>query len=269
MEESSTIRSAANAACKRVKAVAAGRVADRILLEGERLIDDGRRCDLELELVLVSEERPELVERWSAAGLPVRPVLAGIAERLGTVKGSPGCVAVAVKPRTRGLDALLERNPGCLLLVVAGLADPGNLGAVARSAEAAGVTALAVVAGGVSPWNPKALRGSMGSLLRFDLAEVADAGELARVLAARGFRQVRAATAGGAAPREVEWRGPAALWVTSETGRLPDVGVELEPVTIPMAGRAESLNAAVATAVILFQAAEARAVPRVPWEARR
>lgn len=268
MEESSTIRSAANAACKRVKAVTAGRVEGRILLEGERLIDDARRGGLEIEQVLVSEERPELLERWSRAGLPVRPVLASIAERLGTVKGSPGCVAVAVKPRTWDLEALLDRNRGCLLLVVAGMADPGNLGAVARSAEAAGVTALVVVAGGVSPWNPRVLRGSMGSLLRFDLAEAADAEELAETLAERGFRQVRAATAGGAAPREMDWRGPVALWVSAETGRMPEAAADFEAVTIPMAGRAESLNAAVAAAVILFQAAEARAVPRVPWEVR-
>jgi TrmH family RNA methyltransferase len=140
------------------------------------------------------------------------------------------------------------------LLVVAGVADPGNLGALARSAEAAGVRALILLSGGTSPWNAKALRGSMGSLLRLPVVIAEDALQVGRELGDRGIRQAVAATRGGEAPASFDWKGPIALWVGSETGTLPDSGRGLEPLTIPMSGEVESLNVTVAASLLLFAA---------------
>ena len=137
------------------------------------------------------------------------------------------------------------------LLVVDGVSDPGNLGALARAAEALGVAGIGIVRGGARPWNAKALRGSMGSLLRlpvirFDSAEVA-----ARTLEERGVRRVVARTRGGTPAGEFDWSGPLALWVGSETGDSSSVTEGFEGVTITMEGRAESLNVTVAAALLL------------------
>ena len=141
------------------------------------------------------------------------------------------------------------------MLVAAGVADPGNLGALARSAEAAGARALCTLAGGASPWNEKALRGSMGSLLRLPVhaLRVARAAALA---ALPRYRHVRAATRGGhpvAALRLVR----AARAVGQLRDRRRDrrgAGARFEDVTIPMARGPESLNVTVAAALLLFAA---------------
>ena len=146
--------------------------------------------------------------------------------------------------------------------MVCGVQDPGNLGAIARTAEAAGAVGLVIVAGGCRPWSDKALRGSMGSLLRLPVWEVSTGIDAWRGLRGRGFRHVVAATRGGCTPGELDWSGPVALWVPSETGGLPadvETARASEPgddlaVTIPMAGAVESLNVSVATGVLLFAA---------------
>ncbi len=259
MDDTSVIRSASNPAFRRARAVSAGKATDALLLEGERLIEDALRGGLELELVLVASSLPDLARRWSRAGLPVRTADDALVQRASTLKTSPGSLALARRAGPLRLEALLARAGSApLLLVVAGVADPGNLGGLARSAEAAGCAGLVVVAGGASPWSAKALRGSMGSLLRLPVAEEPDADAVARTLARAGLRQLVAATRGGARPERMDWSGPLALWIGGERGdeALPPA---LEPVTVPMAGAVESLNVAVAASVLLFAAAAARA----------
>ena len=143
------------------------------------------------------------------------------------------------------------------MLVVAGVADPGNVGALARCAEAFGARAIVFAKGGASPWNEKALRGSMGSLLRVPVSYGASAETIAHELESRGVRQIVAATRGGKDPRAFDWDGPLALWITSETGALPPAASTFEKLTIPMAGRAESLNVTVAAALLLFASGRA------------
>ena len=256
------LRSVANPLVKRVRAVAAGREPG-LLLEGERLIEDAvgltGSAALVAELVLVDEGREELAARWTAAGLPVHLAADHVLERASSLKTSPGCLAVFAAPVPRPsseLDQIVAS--GGLVAVVCGVADPGNLGALVRAAEAFGVAALVVVRPSADPHGPRALRGSMGSALRVPLFFADDAAALAAKLERGGARQVRAATRGGAAPSEFDWTGPLALWITSETGALPSAAEQFEGVTIPMAGAVESLNVAVASAVLLSAAAAAR-----------
>jgi tRNA G18 (ribose-2'-O)-methylase SpoU len=169
---------------------------------------------------------------------------------------SPGILALCAPPPTRRLEEL-DLPADALVLVVAGTSDPGNLGALARSAEAAGCSLLALVAGGVSPWNPKALRGSMGSLLRLPVASFGSPREAVEALSLRGLRQVAAATRDGTPLGRFDWSGRLALWVGAESGALPPEIAALERVTIPMAGRVESLNVTVAASLLLFAAGRA------------
>jgi TrmH family RNA methyltransferase len=255
-DERATIRSAQHAFLKRMGAILAGALRDACVLEGDRLIDDARESGATFEVVLVSEAREERALELERAGLPVKRVAADLLARKSALKASPGIAAICKLPRAWTIGEL-ELSPRALVLVVAGVGDPGNLGALARSAEAAGACALVVIAGSASPWSDKALRGSMGSLLRIPLAPCASAMDAAGALRQRGVRLVAAATRAGLPVAGFDWSGPIALWVGPETGVDPREMAQFERVTIPMAGKVESLNVTVAAALLLFAAGRA------------
>ena len=251
MSANETIRSRANALLKRAAGVLAGQEPQALALEGDRLVDDALRAGIAFETVLVAEDRMDRAEELLERGVAVRLVEADLLGRVSRLKTSPGILALAPVPPPVDLAhlALDERS---LLLVASGVSDPGNLGALARSAEAFGASALLVARGGANPWSDKALRGSMGSLLRIPVVHGEDAEGLIAALERRGVRQVCAATRGGKDAREFDWRGPIALWMGSETGALPERARTFELVTIPMVGEVESLNVAVAASLLLY-----------------
>ena len=253
MEADLTIASASNSVLKSVRAALAGKDQERMVLEGDRLIADALGAGISVETILVADDRENLAASWEAEGLPVRRVLADLLARTSGLKTSPGSIALAPRPTSTSTEAL-SLSANALVLVAAGISDPGNLGALARSAEAAGAEALIVLAGSANPWSSKALRGSMGSLLRLPVLTSNNAAELAAALAARGLRQITAGTRGGKAFSDFDWSGPLALWMASEVGDLPNATTAFESVTIPMAGKVESLNVGVAGALLLFAA---------------
>lgn len=253
MAPDSTIRSRENPLLKRAGAVLAGKEPGTLVLEGDRLVDDALAAGLEPEVVFVAETRAERASELERRGVRVRRVADELLARTSKLHSPPGILALCAAPRDVNV-AKLALDARTLLLVVAGIADPGNLGALARSAEAFGAQALLVVRGGASPWNEKALRGSMGSLLRVPVASGLDAEALARELAARGVRQACAATRGGADPRAFDWTGPLALWISGETGALPAAATRFEPLSIAMSAGVESLNVTVAASLLLHAA---------------
>ena len=261
VDEADVIRSRANSLVKRVGAVLAGKEPGTIVLEGERLIDDALRAGHTLEFVLLSQARAALASSFQKRGCVVWIVETALFERLGALKTSPGILALAPAPRECALDKL-ELDTRTLLLVAAGIADPGNLGALARSAEAFGASALLVTRGSASPWSDKALRGSMGSLLRLAVCSNLDSDDLARVLTERKVRSVCAATRGGVDPKSFDWRGPLALWIGAETGAMPLATDTFEQITIPIAKGVESLNVTVAASLLLY--ASGRSAPSSP-----
>lgn len=253
MADMPVIRSRNNVWIKRVSGVLAGRDRAELVLEGERLIDDALAAGVEFIAVLVAERREERALELERRGIAVVRVADELLDRVSALKTPQGSIALIKTPREKGVGEL-HLSSDALVLVVAGLADPGNLGALARSAEAAGAALLCAIAGGASPWTEKALRGSMGSLLRLPVVSFASAGAASSELAEHGFRQVRAAARGGLAPARFDWSGRIALWIGSETGALPSVCESFERVTIPMRRQVESLNVTVAASVLLFAA---------------
>ncbi len=248
-----SIQSSANPVLKRVRAIGKGQEDGWILLEGRRLVADALLAGLTLEGVLVRSDRAQELASLPLQGIPVYGVSPAAYDRLGSVKNPPPVMAFAPAPADSSLEVLREK-PGALVLVVVGLSDPGNLGALARSAEAAGASALLRVGPGVSPWNAKALRGSMGSLLRLPVIPLGDAGEAKRALDELGFQHRCAATRGGTAPDQTDWGGSIALWISGETGATPVEWSSLPAVTIPLAEGVESLNVTVAASLLLFAA---------------
>ena len=185
---------------------------------------------------------------------------------------TPQGVAALVRVKSFALDGRLAPAPA-LLVAVAGLQDPGNLGTIARSAEAFGATGLLLGERTVSPWNWKAVRASAGSLFRLPALKVELATAL-REIKARGVRVLATSSHKGTPISEVDLRGPLAFIVGSEGAGVPkDVLAQAdEVVAIPHSANVESLNAGIAASIVLYEAARQRGKaisPRRHGETRR
>ena len=239
---------------------------DRALLEGPHLVAEALASGLVLEEVLAA---PGFFDR-EGAGRDLREILAALPEpplevasellaELADADSPKGLLAVARLPRA-GVEGLPvpgvdgAADGGGTYLYLEGLQDPGNLGAVARAAEAAGAAGLALSPGCAHPNHPRALRGSAGSLLRLPAAVGVAPDALDARLGGRA-RWLALVPRDG----EVLWRAelprPLVLAVGAEGPGLSDALLhrcDLR-VTIPVDPRVESLNAAVAAALVLFE----------------
>ena len=175
----------------------------------------------------------------------------------------PQGVAALVEAPQFTLQAMYQNSPGRIPLVViaAGLQDPGNLGTLIRSAEAFGATGMILLPGTVSLWNAKTLRASSGSAFRLPVVALT-ADDAFATLRARGIRIFAAVARDG--DSEADLRGPSALLVGNEGSGLPDAWIEKADarVTIPLPGAVESLNAAIAGSVLLYDAMRQRVTAR-------
>jgi TrmH family RNA methyltransferase len=152
-----------------------------------------------------------------------------------------------------------QKDGSALVVVLAGIQDPGNLGTIIRSAEAFGADGVVCLPGTVNTWNPKAVRASAGSVFRVPVLNVGD-GEALEQLREAGVR-VLGTTVQGAQPADlVDLAAPVALLIGNEGNGVPaDLAVKADgAITIPCPGPVESLNAAVATSVLLYEAARQR-----------
>jgi TrmH family RNA methyltransferase len=172
---------------------------------------------------------------------------------------SDGVVAIVETP-TAGLDGIvLPAGHDPLVIVIEGVEKPGNLGAVLRSADGAGATAVIAADPLTDPFNPNAIRASLGTIFALPVLAAASAETLAW-LTANGIRPVAAIVDATTDYTDADLTGPIALVLGSEAHGLTDVWRDprVEPVAIPMAGIADSLNVSTATAVLLYEAVRRR-----------
>ncbi len=229
------------------------------MLEGPRLLTDAFDRSFPVDAVYVAPGARRafvaLVERALEAGVPVHDLKEGVLEKIGSTRTPQPVLALAPLPPVRAVGDL---GPG-LLVVTAGVQDPGNLGTVVRSAEASGAVGV-IAAGGVDPWNPKVVRGSAGAVLGLPILVADDLAGTLEGLRARGARVVAADGGAVTAYTDADLTGFVALVVGSEAHGLPAEisAVADERVAIPMAGPTDSLNAAVAASILMFEAARQR-----------
>lgn len=164
-----------------------------------------------------------------------------------------GVVAVLPLPRPE-----VPSDPGPLVLVLDGLRDPGNLGTILRSAEAAGVVRTVGLVNCVDAYGPKVVRAAMGAHLHLTLLADATWDQMASLVADR--RTWLATMSGGVPYDEVDWRQDSALIIGGEAAGASGEARRLATgtVSIPMTGRAESLNAAMAASIFVFEVARQR-----------
>jgi TrmH family RNA methyltransferase len=264
MAKPETITSAANPLVKDVRrAIARGGLTESGLCVAEtfHLLEEALRSDCEVKTVLAAESVRSAAEahvrRLNGVKVAVLPDTL-----FGTISGtqtSQGVMAL-VGPPVWKLEQLFRGTP--LVVVLDGLQDPGNAGTIARAAEAFGASGLMFLKGSVSPYNPKTLRASAGSLFRMPFLHGMDP-DLARAALAQNkvelFAGVPAGTGKPLRPLSfVDLTGRCGLIVGSEGhGVSPTLRSAALDVSIPTVG-VESLNAAVAAGILLYEARRQR-----------
>ena len=228
------------------------------VVEGPTLVGDAMDAGVELECLFVAPGAADpVVARAVAGGIPVLALAPGVLERVaGTVTPQP-VLAVA-----RVVDVDLEALAGASLVVVCvDIRDPGNLGTVLRSAEASGVGGIICCDGSVDVYNPKCVRASAGSLFHTRIVARGEPVKVLGTLGGWGLRRLGTRPDGGVPYFSADMTAPTALVLGNEAHGLPlSAAAELDGwVSIPMAGRAESLNVGMAAAVLCFEAARQRA----------
>jgi TrmH family RNA methyltransferase len=231
-------------------------------VEGPNLLEEAMRAGLHISCVFVAQGSERIVE---ALELPDRVEVLALPRELldaALTTETPQPVAALVEgPDWTWAHILGNRKESApLIVVLAGLQDPGNLGTILRSAEAFGADGVLCLEGTVSEWNPKVVRASAGSVFRIPVLHANEREALERLREA-GVR-ILSTTVQGAKPADlVDLAMPVALVIGNEGSGVPvDFAVKADgAITIPCPGPVESLNAAVATSVLLYEAARQRA----------
>ena len=231
------------------------------VLEGPDLVEAGLEGDVEFEAVYVdgahasSPVIERLVERCAQRGVRVFALERGVLEKIADTQ-TPQPVLAAARFVTTAPETLDARG---LTLVLHDLRDPGNAGTIVRSADAAGVSAVVFTGQSVDPYNPKTLRATAGSIFHLPIA-VGDLAATLSHLRSCGATTLATVVRGGASHRDVDLTASCVVVVGNEASGLDDESVALcdRTISIPMAGRSESLNAGVAASLIVFEALRQR-----------
>ena len=231
-----------------------------VAIEGVHLVEEAIRSGLRLETVYCGVSAQERAQKLLPQISSHTEVLLLSDENFASAvpTETPQGIAALVRVKTFGIDATFLPEPA-MVVISAGLQDPGNLGTIARSAEAFGATGMLLGERTVSQWNWKALRASAGSMFRLPMAKVELAAAL-REAKVRGAQILATSSHKGTVITQVDLRGPVALIVGNEGSGLPkDVLAQAdEIVAIPHSARVESLNAGIAASIILYEATRQR-----------
>ena len=247
-------------------------------IEGIRIVEEALSAGAPVETLvyapdlLVSERARTIVERLDPARCLA---LSGDLFRTLSQREAPQGIAATVQIKDPPLSEI-PLGDDLLVIVAYQLRDPGNLGTIIRTADAAGATGVVVVEPSVDLYDPQAVRATMGSLFALPIVRLADGAQLPHwvdgVRSAGLPLQVVASSARGAQLYyEADYRRPVALRVGSERHGLPQPVRESADmrVRLPMAGRATSLNVAAATAALVYEIIRQRTGPSEPGSSRQ
>ena len=254
-----TISSKDNSRLKRVRAVRDGRDSDAIFVEGVRLASELVRSPVKASAVFVSDEsfekNRELISDLATHSAPeIHSVSSKIFDSIADTESSQGIIVLAEKPDRIALQ-LRAADMG-LFVYLNKINNPSNLGAVVRTAEAAGASGVLTSPGSTDAYSPKALRASMGSAFRVPIFSEVPLVEAVEVARNSNVRVIAADVSARQSYVEADWRGGRMLVLGSEAHGLDSTELELvdETILIPMENEVESLNLAVSAGIIMFEA---------------
>ncbi|MDX6528819.1 MAG: methyltransferase, TrmH family [Blastocatellia bacterium] len=260
------ITSRDNSLLRHARAVRDGKIRESIFVEGLRLCEEALTSGVDIEAVIYSEEiiRKEraalLIEKLREVAGNAAPVSERLLESISYTKTPQGIVVLASRPANDEASFKEKQPASPFLVILHGINNPVNVGAIMRTAEAAGVTGAVTTAHTSDPFSPKALRGAMGSAFRVPIWSGAEYIDAIDWCAERGIRTICGAARSSRTYTEVDWRGSFAVIVGPESTGLSTEEIALadEAVRVPMQGSVESLNVAVATGIILYEAKRQR-----------
>lgn len=231
-----------------------------LLIDGARALALALRNAFPLLTIYVAEAaltaHAALLQHARDAALAQRVVSAAVFSKIGYGDHPDGILAVATQPNV-ALSSLPQPETVPLYLIAEGLEKPGNLGAILRSADAAGVTAVLVCDSRTDIWNPNVIRASQGAFCTVPIAATT-AAESQRWLQQQGVQIIAATPTARIRYTEINFCGPSALVLGAEHAGLSRAWHQASQVGIPMAGQVDSLNVAQAASIILFEALRQR-----------
>lgn len=242
------------------------RRAEQVLVaEGFHATEEALAAGVSIELIVVSaglegsEEGRRLLAAAERQGVPFHRVAEQVMDSLQDARSPQPVLALVRWPASTLRDLLGRIAAGGLVVVVHGVQDPGNLGSLLRTADAAGAAALVAERGGADLTHPRTVRASTGSIFRLP-SVTAESAETLQELRSRGFRTVGSSPSSANSYEAEPWTGALALFVGGEGAGLPAEllrGLDAS-VSIPMRDGVESLSVGAAAAVLLFEAARRR-----------
>lgn len=261
------IASRDNSLLRQARAVRDGKITESIFVEGLRLCEEALASKLEIEAVIYSDQiaakdRPaQAIAELTRVAKSAASVSEKLLESISLTRTPQGIVLLARRP-SEDRESFARRQTGSPLLVVLHeINNPVNVGAIIRTAEAAGATGAIATANTADAFSPKALRGAMGSAFRLPVWRGAEYSKVVSWCRSKKIRTIVADVSGSASYSDAQWGQPSALVLGRESTGLSaeEISSADQVVRIPMHGATESLNVAVAAGIILFEAARQRA----------
>lgn len=236
------------------------------LIEGIRLVEEALESGTPIETVLVQDEvlptgkLDEIVNSSQSRQLELIEVNQAVIDQIADTKTPQGVIAIG-RVFEHEIQGLIEKKENPLYVIADRIQDPGNLGTIIRSADAVNATAVFVGTGSVDLYNPKVVRATMGSLFHLPVAEVS-LHELIPLLKTNAIRVIGTEAETGDSLFTADFSGGTAIVIGSEAhGISEEIRQEIDSfLSVPMPGKAESLNAAIAASVILYEALRQRTV---------
>ena len=252
-----TIYSTDNRIYKLCKELTTKKYRDRLgkyLIEGENLIEEARKSGISPEYLIFREDYEGPALRQASSAMEAVQMSRALFTEIAQTETSQGVLAVAAAPALSPeafYEACGEKN----IVVLDRLQDPGNIGTIIRTAEAAGYGGIVAIKGTGDVYSPKTVRAAAGSVFRLPVLQAAEAEDAARRIKRSGRRLVATAMDGAVLYSETDLRGNAALVIGNEGNGISEEMFALADlkVRLPMRGAVESLNAAVAAAILMYE----------------
>ncbi len=234
------------------------------ILEGPNMISEalensGKARFIFLRAESTSDEAREIADNADAQGLAVYEVSDSVYTKVSQTETPQGILAVLEKPQ-HSRESFLGNCADKNLIVIDRVQDPGNIGTLLRTAEAAGMGGAVVIKGSGDPFSPKAVRAASGATERFPIIFIESPNDCLALLKANGKKVFATAMAGSTVYYKADLKKNAAIVVSNEgNGASQEIldGAD-EIISIPMEGKTESLNVAVASGIIMFESRRQR-----------
>jgi TrmH family RNA methyltransferase len=260
------ITSRDNSLLRRARAVRDGKVDAAIYVEGLRLCEEALRSGLQIEAVIYSEQLPKkdraekLISQLAKVAAKSASVSEKLLESISYTKTPQGIVVIAHRPAASHQDFAARRGDNPLLVILHRINNPVNVGAIVRTAEAAGAAAVITTKGTADPFSPKALRGAMGAAFRLSMWVGATYAQAIEWCKDNEAQIICADVHAVKNYIEVDWNRPTAIVMGAESAGLTpeEIAATDQAVRIPMKGSTESLNVAVAAGILLYEAGRHR-----------